>query len=109
MSIEKAAEMATDWWAERLMSGDVDKFKKTLRPLIEERLKASGHCYLECDYDPFEPLLTAVRASGHDDCRGYLFSASGILPKKHSLDVHIDHMHPKTGYGQYGDTILVKS
>lgn len=92
--------MAADWWAERLMSGDRKKFIETLRPLIEADLREHGHCHLECDYDPHGHLLTAVHAAGLE-CRGVLFSAKGILPQKHDLDVTPTTLSPKEGYGNW--------
>lgn len=106
MSNERAAAMATEWWAARLMSGDVDKFKEALRPLILEKLEKEGVCYLDCDYDPHEPLLTAVRAAGIE-CRGFMFSAYGILPQKHSLKVFPHELKPKEGYGNWLNPIPV--
>ncbi len=103
---ERAAQMATDWWSERLMAGDKDKFAATLRPLIESDLRKSGHCSLECDYDPRGHLLTAVRAAGLE-CVGFLFSARGILPYKHDLDVTVKILRPKEGYGNWTEDILV--
>ena len=105
--IETAAAMATDWWADRLQSGDRSKFIETLRPLVEKDLRERGVCMLECDYDPFGHLLTAVRAAGNSECRGFLFSARGILPQKHSLDVTPGKMSPKEGYGNWTKEIPV--
>lgn len=106
MQNERAAAMATEWWAERLMAGDVEKFKAALRPLVLADLEQHGHCFLECDYDPHGHLLTAVRAAGLE-CAGVMFSANGILPRKHELDVYPDKLEPKEGYGNWTDHIPV--
>lgn len=106
--IQKAAEMATAWWTDRLMSGDAKLFAETLRPLIEADLRETGFCTLECDYDPRGHLLTAVRAAGLE-CRGMMLSASGILPQKHDLDVTPTVLCPKEGYGNWTDEIPVPS
>jgi len=103
---EIAARMATDWWADRLMSGDKRKFKDTLYPLVLADLNEHGQCNLECDYDPFGHLLTAVRAAGLE-CRGFMFSARGILPQKHVLDVLPYVLKPKEGYGNWTADIPV--
>lgn len=107
--IEAAANAATNWWVERLMSGNRSKFAETLRPLIEKDLREHGACYLECDYDPRGHLLTAVRESGHPECQGFMFSANGILPQKHTLDVLPHVLKPKEGYGNWTDDIPVKA
>lgn len=106
MSNETAARMATDWWAERLMDGDVAKFKEALYLLVLADLMAHGSCELECDYDPRGHLLTAVRAAGLK-CDGFMFSARGILPQKHDLEVYPDRLVPKEGYGNWTDEIPV--
>lgn len=105
--MSKAAEMAADWWTERLESGDREKFRATLLPLIEAELAAHGDCWLRCDYDPDGPLLIAVQASGHPECKGFLFSAKGILPYKHSLRVRPNELKPKEGYGNWTENIPV--
>lgn len=105
--IKLAAKMATEWWAERLLSGDKIKFSETLQPLIENDLISRGSCFLECDYDPQKHLLTAVRAAGLE-CGGFLFSAKGILPTKHTLAVVPSRLTPKEGYGNWTAEIEVR-
>jgi hypothetical protein len=104
--IERAAQMATHWWVERLIAGDKEKFAQTLKPLVEADLRSFGRCNLDCDYDPHGHLLTAVRAAGLE-CRGALFSARGILPEKHDLDVFPNILRPKEGYGNWTAVIPV--
>ena len=105
-TIERAAQIATDWWVERLQRGDKAAFSAALKPLIEQDLREDGRCFLECDYDPREHLLIAVRAAGLE-CSGFLFSARGILPQKHALTVYPDRLEPKEGYGNWLDPIPV--
>lgn len=104
--VERAAEMAARWWGDRLQSGDRGRFEEALRPLVLADLVAHGACYLECDYDPRGHLLTAVRAAGLT-CAGTMFSARGILPTKHDLDVFPDRLEPKEGYGNWLDPVPV--
>ncbi len=105
--IGRAAKMATDWWVERLRKGDKERFAAVLQPLVEADLRATGQCTMEVDYDPREPLLTAVREVIDPECRGFMFSAKGIFPEKHSLDVTPRWMKPKEGYGNWTDRIIV--
>lgn len=106
LRIHRAAKMAAEWWGDRLQQGDRAAFVATLRDLVARDLEAGGECRLECDYDPDGHLLEAVRAAGVE-CRGFLFSAKGILPQKHLLDVRVDRMRPKEGYGNWTEGIVV--
>ncbi len=107
--ISRAAEAATKWWADRLQSGDAAKFAAILRPLIDADLRKRGECWTECDYDPRGHLLTAVRAAVDPECRGFGFSARGILPTKHHLRILPDRLEPKEGYGNWTDAIKIDS
>jgi len=98
--IARAAEMAADWWAERLMQGDRAKFRESLRASVQRELTRHARLTLMCDYDPWDELLDAVHAAGVG-CRGCFFSADGILPSKHSLYVTPDELEPKEGYGNF--------
>lgn len=104
----KAAEMAADWWVERLQQGDRKAFRDYIVKAVSEQLPDAKFIRLECDYDPCGILLEAVRAAGVE-CRGFMFSAKGILPEKHSLKVRIDRLEPKEGYGNWTDAIPVQS
>jgi hypothetical protein len=106
MTIETAARAATDWWTDRLQTGDRERFAAALFPLVLADLAAAGECSLVCDYDPLGHLLIAVRAAGLE-CSGMGFSASGILPAKHSLEVYPDRLEPKEGYGNWLPAIAV--
>lgn len=101
-----AAEMAADWWAERLAQGDRGAFRAALIPLIDTKLTEHGSCFLDCDYDPRGPLLAAVRAAGAE-CSGCMWSAEGILPMKTSLRVTPNMLEPKEGHGNWTDPIVV--
>lgn len=105
--IERTAEVAASWWADRLMAGDKDKFKASLVEHISAKLAAGGHCYLENDYDPHGGLLDAVRAAGNE-CAGFFFSGKGILPQKTATEIYIGKIEPKEGYGNWTDVIEVK-
>jgi hypothetical protein len=104
--IEKAARMAGAWWGERLLQGDKKRFSEEVEKRVLAELKEHGRSHLECDYDPFGILLEAVHAIGIE-CRGFMFSAQGILPKKHSLTVYPEHLIPKEGYGNWTKEIEV--
>lgn len=114
--IHVAAKMAGEWWANRLSEKYADKrdeFAAEVARLCEERMKEDvcpgrqSSCFIECDYDPRGLLLSAVRNVLDPECRGFLFSAQGILPEKHSLRVCEDKLIPKEGYGNWTDEIKV--
>ena len=105
MSIERAAAMAGQWWADRLQQGDPVQFAEEVRLRVDAKLREESVVHLVCDYDPWDILLDAVRAIGLE-CRGVLFSAKGILPMKHGLTVRADRLCPKEGYGHWTSDIL---
>jgi len=90
------------------MQGDHAKFQEYLERAVTEALndptseymRAAGYVHLQCDYDPKGILLDAVIAAGVE-CRGFAFSAKGILPMKTDLQVFPDHLEPKEGYGNW--------
>lgn len=121
-----AAEMAGKWWADRLDERHADKreaFAAAVSTRIDDQF--SGRAYWDwsgrsegdgkgtkvvrtsCDYDPQGLLLEAVREVIDPKCRGSMFSADGILPTKHGLDVYADHLRPKEGYGNWTEKIPV--
>lgn len=106
MIVSKAAEMAAQWWTDRLQQGDKAIFKKTLETLVQQDLDKWGECILDCDYDPDIRLRAAVRAAGVE-CQGCMFSAQDILPIKHMLKVYPDLLEPKEGYGNWTEVIKV--
>jgi hypothetical protein len=93
------------WWAERWIP---DATREAFRAAVRLRHEAweydvpsdYGGCLLElsCDYDPRGMLLEAVRDAGHE-CRGFMFSAQGLLPSKHCVLIHIGNAEAKAGYG----------
>jgi hypothetical protein len=107
-----AARMAGEWWATRL---DLRHSNKKIAFAIaiakrvdtELRLNPEISLYLECDYDPQGILLEAIREVIEPNCRGYRFSADGLLPQKHSLEVWCDRLSPIEGAGNILDDILV--
>lgn len=103
--LTRVSEIAARWWADRLKRGDRKKFVAILAPLIEKALHENGQCLTECDYDPHGHLLTAIRAAVDPECRGFGFSADGILPRKQELMIYPDRMEPKDGYANWLDPI----
>lgn len=111
----KTALAAAKWWGDRLQQGDREKFEAHLAEAIDASLKEQEEKYpkyeprvrLSCDYDPQGLVLDAVRAAGVE-CRGFMFSAEGILPQKHTLHVTKGKLEPKEGYGNCTAHILVE-
>lgn len=106
----KAAQMAGKWWAKLLQKGNKKQFAKEIEQRVLAQFQKNEDktlgFYLECDYDPQGIVLEAVNAIGIK-CRGYMFSARGILPQKHSLFVTKDKLVPKEGYGNWTEEIEV--
>jgi hypothetical protein len=93
------------WWAERWIPNDTrEAFRAALRLRLEafEHDAPAGYCgtlvALDCDYDPRSMLLDATRDTGVE-CRGYLYSAQGLLPSKHSVVIWLGRAEAKAGYG----------
>ena len=107
--IAKTAIRAAEWWAERLMRGDVDVFKADLAKRVDEALRKQPTriVYLENDYDPGGLLLDAVRATVEPDCRGFMFSGNGLFPQKHSTAIKVGLITPKEGYGNWTEEITI--
>lgn len=109
-SIESAAAMAGQWWAERLDPQHADKrdaFAKAVAKQVMSAYEPGQPVELECDYDPRDALLRAIHDVGIE-CRGSFFSARGVLPEKHALTVWPDRLEPKEGYGGWVDDIRVE-
>jgi hypothetical protein len=92
---EKTAAVASDWWADRFQ---IDAKRAQFRAELYSRLIEGTHApddergfglSLRVDYDPEDTLLDVVRAIGID-CRGFMFSADGILPNKTRMRVYRD-------------------
>lgn len=116
MSVQQiypAAKVAGDWWADRLSSNHANKrdaFSALIAKKISEQFDGGkAVVWTEVDYDPQGLMLEAVREVIDDKCDGYMFSADGILPRKHELCVYRDKLVPKEGYGNFTDIILVKN
>ncbi len=110
--IEIAAHMAGEWWASRLDLRHSDKrdvFATAVarRVLSELKIKHEAGVYLECDYDPQGILLEAIKEVIDPSCLGYNYSADGLLPFKHSLQVWGDRLSPIEGAGNITDDILI--
>lgn len=125
--IQRAADMAGKWWADRLDEQHADKreaFAAAVSRRVVEGLTGQAvwnwnegrspsdgkpplRIFIECDYDPQGLLLDAVREVVDPDCRGFGGSADGILPLKHELMVSPTELHPKEGYGNFTDWITV--
>jgi hypothetical protein len=103
----KAAEMAADWWTERLQQGDKVAFRATLVDLIDQKLEAHGNVKLQVDYDPDVLLVQALLAAGVSNRTWCMYSADGIFPCKHELWVRRHQLVPKEGYGNWTEVIPV--
>lgn len=91
-------ECAAKWWAERLGSDYAAKrndFKASLLKVLNANPKWHE---LYCDYDPQDLLLDAVRGA-EIECRGSMFSADGMLPRKTGLFQRDGKIESKEGYG----------
>jgi hypothetical protein len=89
------AKICSDWWAERF---EIDEKREAFRAELARRLVAdeiSDHdrrgfgITLYVDYDPMGTLLEIVHLIGIE-CRGFLFSADGILPCKRDMTIRPD-------------------
>jgi hypothetical protein len=90
----ETATAAAAWWAARLVRPPAtrDAFEMHLRRLLETGKPADREGYpkfwaLRVDYDPSETLLAALGAADIE-CRGFMFSAGGILPIKTSMKIY---------------------
>lgn len=89
------AALCADWWAERFM---IDDKRHEFRAELQRRLvsgevhkgdrygSGAGIIRLEVDYDPRGTLLEVIRSLGIE-CRGSMFSADGILPRKRRMRI----------------------
>lgn len=101
---ERLIAKASAWWAERLEVVAAQKaFQSALAAHIKAALKTSpSYVELSVDYDP-SPLLIAALADAGIECRGFLFSARGLLPEKTRMIIrskggsHVIRI--KEGYG----------
>jgi hypothetical protein len=131
LKISRAAEMAGDWWAERLDDKHADKRKafaaavaKRVQMALDgthywvwgeskpkevepNKVKPKERIYTESDYDPDSLLLDAVHEIIDPECRGFMFSSDDLLPRKHGLGVSHEWLYPKEGYGNHTNHIRV--
>ena len=106
---QAAAHVAGQWWADRLDPQHAEKrqaFAEAIERLVADALKREKFVRLESDYDPQGLLLDAVREIGIE-CRGFLGSSDGILPRKTYILVRPDRITPKEGYGNWTAEIPV--
>ena len=95
------------WWASRWEKPESrEAFAAALRSELDNRealtesghLTSNGSVFLHVDYDPAGPLLAAARAV-EPDCRGFMFSAKGLLPYKTRMSIYPDGIEVSCGYG----------
>lgn len=88
-------EKCADWWTDRLkVDGKRAEFRAALVDLIRSDAfdKEERYGYginLSVDYDPSPTLLAAIRTAGIE-CRGFMWSAEGVLPMKTSMKIRTD-------------------
>ena len=88
-------DLCAQWWANRLEIEDKrDDFKQVLMPKLKNGM------ILSVDYDPNEPLLSALLEC-NIKCQGVFFSAKGVFPSKVSMKIrrHNNTIVVKEGYG----------
>ena len=88
-------------------SDKANAFAEAVAIRVDLALRGQDMVFTECDYDPQGLLLDAVREVIDPQCRGFGFSARGILPEKHSLDIAKNELSPKEGYGNWMPAIPV--
>jgi hypothetical protein len=80
----EAIDAAVRWWAANWGPDETQvKFADALREVLSvpvEPTHANDALILAVDYDPQGLLLEAIRK--FQECRGFMFSAEGILPLK---------------------------
>lgn len=89
------AEVCADWWADRLQ---IEDRRKLFRDALVRRLAIYGvepksdfgfGIQLKVDYDPDDTLLLALKDAAIE-CRGFMWSAEGILPLKTRMKIYPD-------------------
>lgn len=128
MSIEKAAQMAGNWWAKKLnnqFESSKLNFSDFVKNLIinvyegniicsrdGEIISGNNHrlpyVVTSVDYEPEGIILVAVRCILIPKVEGYMFSAKNIFPFKHDLKVTPTFLEPKEGYENWTDIIKVE-
>jgi len=97
MSVVQAA---VAYWVDELQRKDKrDAFREALTKVLEREYKPGTRLDLTVDYDPFPPLLDAVRDAGIE-CRGCMFSADGLFFSKTRTHITEDGKFiVREGYG----------
>jgi hypothetical protein len=105
MKNEQAIEAAVTYWSGLLERvGSRERFAEKLRnELIERWSRASElpvfpRVFIGVDYDPCPVLLSALRAC-EVDCAGFMFSADGLFPRKHTSVLTDGAFAVSEGYG----------
>lgn len=57
------------------------------------------------DYDPDQTLLSSLHDAGVE-CKGFMFSCDGILPRKTWMKIEREKVMVKEGYGALFHTIF---
>lgn len=90
---DELRDICAQWWADRLQIVEKrELFKQALLPKIHDEMD------LWVDYDPNKPLLDALHEAGIE-CKGFGFSAKGILPMKTGIVIRDGVAEAKVGYG----------
>lgn len=105
----EAIDAAVDWWAANWQkAGSKAAFRAALHELVTAyAAEEDGRILLECDYDPQGLLLQAVQTV-EPNCRGFMFSAEGLLPMKTHTWIRPHEVTLKHGYGA-PDQVLWRS
>ena len=102
-----ATDLIVSWWSERFQRDDKrTEFAEALRRRVADEWRSLAEKYpgltlrqhLEVDYDPSGALLDALHDAGIE-CRGFMFSANGLLPQKTRMYVYADSIEVVEGYG----------
>ena len=109
---EAHAEAAANWCAKQWIPDDTrDAFRAAVRETLLEPdvgtgrdWYSNGRLLLACDYDPQGPLLSAVKKVV-PDCRGFLFSAKGLLYGKTYTWLAHDEIEACAGRGEPDEVI----
>lgn len=94
----ETAEAVASWWANQLDDSHGPEatvaFRDALADMVEREQFSGRETYehrwaLEVDYDPSPTLRAALQVAGIE-CRGFMFSAEGILPAKTRMKIWRD-------------------
>ncbi len=96
-----AAQAVADWWSEHLDEKYADRrefFKDAIVRYLDGR-EGQQETTLKVDYDPLGLMLAIVRETIDPECRGFLFSAKGMLPNKTQTWILDGQAMLQHGYG----------